>query len=109
MLKLALENIEQHFIFVGIQEHFEESMILLNEKLNVKIKYLSYLNKANANHQIDQDLVREIEKQNQIDVELYNIMKNKFFEELKRVKYLSAKRILLISTNKIKETYNKRL
>jgi len=107
MLKKALENIEQHFTFVGIQENFEESMILLNDKVNLKIRTLNHLNRAGLNSEIDNELIMEIEKQNQIDIELYNIMKNRFFEDLSKVKNLTTKKILLKTSGKIKATYNR--
>ena len=107
MLDKALANIEQHFCFVGIQEHFEESMILLNEKLKLKVRYLSKLNSAGFKPHIDHELIKEIEKTNQVDMKLYNIMENRFFEELNRIKFLSTKKTLLRTASKLKPKYDK--
>lgn len=107
MLEKALENIDNHFAFMGIQEHFEESMLLLGHKLESKIGYLSHLNRAGTNHEIDNELIREIEKLNQVDLELYEIMRNRFFEELKEIKYLSTKKMSLRIASKIKPNYDR--
>lgn len=100
MLNKALENIEQHFVFVGIQEYFDESILLLNNKLKLGIRYYSKLNVTRVKPQIDTELIREIEKTNQVDLELYNIIKNRFFEELEGINDKSAKIRLLRATNK---------
>lgn len=107
MLKKALNNIDNHFAFMGVQEHFEESMLLLSHKMGSKIGYLSHLNRADRSHEIDNELIREIEKLNQVDLELYEIMRNRFFEELKEVKYLSTKKASLRISSRIKPNYDK--
>lgn len=107
MLEKALENIDNHFAFMGIQEYFEESILLLGHKLNTKVGYLSHLNKAGADHQIDNQLIEEIEKLNQVDLELYEIMKKRFFEELKEINYLPTKKVFLRITSKIRPHFDR--
>ena len=107
MLNKALESIERHFEFVGIQEYFEESILLLNNKFKLGITHYNTLNTAGAKPQIDTDLVRAIEKTNQVDMELYNIMKDKFVVEFEKIKNRSAKLGLLRASNKIKVIYDK--
>ena len=107
MINRALENIEHHFIFVGIQEHFDKSMILLFNQLKLSLKHYKSLNKATSNPEIDEELIREIEKLNQIDLELYHIMKNRFFEKYAGIKHKTGKKILLQSKNILNALYAK--
>lgn len=85
MLDSALKNIEKHFKFVGIQEYFDESILLLNEKLDLGIKSYTKLNSAKSKPQVDKELIRAIENTNQVDLKLYSILKEKFLQEISAI------------------------
>lgn len=101
ILTNAIANINQHFSYVGIQEYFDESILLFNEKFNWKYTCYNKLNAANKQTIISPDLAREIEKQNPIDLELYHIMKERFIKELEKIKFLSVKKNMYRLRNKV--------
>ena len=107
MLSKALENIENHFAFMGIQEYFEESILLFNHKLGFKIRYFNHSNSARNKPQIDSELINEIENLNQIDLELYRIIEERFLEELKSLNCISTQKMILKMINKMKPKYDK--
>ncbi|MDB9775836.1 sulfotransferase family protein [Vicingaceae bacterium] len=107
MLKKALANIDSQFEFVGIQEYFEESILLLNNVLKLNILYYKNLNRAEHKPIIDKELIIEIEKTNQIDTELYNILEARFIKQLEKINNKSTKLKFLKTTNRLKEVYDK--
>jgi hypothetical protein len=104
MLEKALENIEKHFKFVGIQEYFDESMLILNYKMKWKKSFYGKLNSAKVKPSINSELIREIEKRNKVDLELYRIMNGRFLKELRIVK---AKLRIINAAKKLKRIITK--
>lgn len=70
-LKIAQENIQKHFKFVGISERFDESLLLLQQKLGWKIPLYDRSNISKKPNNIDQDTIKLIEELNQFDSQLY--------------------------------------
>ncbi|GJL81546.1 MAG: hypothetical protein DHS20C01_11800 [marine bacterium B5-7] len=74
----ALENIDKHFVIAGIQEQFEESLLLLSGRLGWRI-WPFYLTRNMSNHKSEakamsqpDDAVRSmIEERNTLDISLY--------------------------------------
>lgn len=100
MLDLALKNIDSHFTFVGIQEYFDESMVLLNEVLQLNLKHFDSLNKGIFREKYNPELIKEIEKQNQVDIELYETIKDRFLQNYSKIKFKSTKKFYLKGMNK---------
>ena len=83
----AKQNLRQYFSVVGIQERFDESLLLLQKKLGWKkapFYYQRNTNRANSYHQlgISSDTLATIEKYNQLDLELYEYANQIFEQEL---------------------------
>ena len=103
LLEKAFENLEKKFIAFGIQEYFDESILLLSKKLGWgKMSYISQ-NIAKRSHKskvIDSDTLSTIEEFNRLDILLYNGMKKIFEEELEQNKeYLTRGKRILKSQN----------
>jgi len=78
VLKQALENIENHFLFVGLSENFAESIDFLGKKLKWKYSHdIPYLNvDPNKQSEIDSQTIAVLEKYNRLDILLYEYVKN---------------------------------
>ncbi len=75
MLEKALENIENHFSFVGTTEKFDESLAILQKMYQWKTPYYSVENKTNnrpLTHDIDAKTLEAIEHHNAGDIAVYN-------------------------------------
>jgi hypothetical protein len=82
LLEIAKYNIQNFFAVVGLQERFDESLILMKKKLGWK-KTILY-RKSNITRgkpsvrDVSRDVVRSIEKINELDCELYDFVKDNF-------------------------------
>lgn len=85
MLEKAKENISKNFVMVGLSEYFDETLLLLKNKLGWKKVYYG---KRNVNNdrpsvsQIDNETIDIIKEFNALDMELYGYVKNEFLESL---------------------------
>lgn len=106
MLDFAINNIEKHFLFVGIQELFNESMNYLKYLTNWKDLRYTVKNKTRrksiTKEKLDRSTLDLIIKYNQLDIELYNYSKKILLENVE--KYLENK-IEIFESNK-KELIN---
>ncbi|MGB5982842.1 MAG: sulfotransferase family 2 domain-containing protein [Nonlabens sp.] len=112
MLDLALKNIDQHFDFVGIQERFDESLILLHKTYNWNKIFYKSLNKTSKQSEISPELISAITETNEIDMKLYEIINQRFTKELERINFLPTKLKMfnMINRNeKASKFLNKRL
>lgn len=76
LLKKAINNIENHFAFVGIMEHFDKSVSHMQKQLNLKPVNCFYI-KRNVNTskpklEISDNIIKTIKERNACDIELYN-------------------------------------
>lgn len=88
VLEIAKENIDQHFVAVGLQEQFDKSLLLLMKKLHWK--RLPLYNKTNVTPnkpEVSQTVRDKIAARNQYDMELYNWIDARFRKEYS--KYIS--------------------
>lgn len=74
MLEAAKQNLQNHFAVVGLTEQFDESVVLMRRALGWKMPV--YLKRNVTPHHetreaLPQDLVSEIERDNVLDIELY--------------------------------------
>ncbi|NQY15175.1 MAG: sulfotransferase family 2 domain-containing protein [Henriciella sp.] len=84
MLKKAIENFDRYFFFGGIQEMFDESFLLLAQKLgDTDPKYLTLnVAKPNAGQPFDDETKEMIRRSNAYDMTLYDHVKRRFEREL---------------------------
>lgn len=85
LLEKALENIDRHFLLVGLQDRFNESLVLLKKRLKLRrVGYISH-NVGKRDYRKILPTPEEIElirSYNQLDLELCRLMREKLDEEL---------------------------
>ncbi|MCE2772841.1 MAG: hypothetical protein LW750_05310 [Bacteroidetes bacterium] len=83
-LQKAISNIEQHFPIVGIQERFDEFILLLQQRYNWKIPYYRRLkvNRSAKRYQPDAATLDVINTYNQLDHKLYLYVCERFKKQL---------------------------
>lgn len=84
-LKLAISNIKQHFSVVGITELYNESLFLMKKKLDWED--ISYTKQNMTKNRIEKEeipkkLIRIIEKNNRLDLQLYEYAKKKLLNNI---------------------------
>lgn len=106
LLDIAIENINNHFIFIGIQEEFIKSLILIKETLNWKkglnIQVVNKTKEKPKRENIDKNTLSIIEKYNKLDLTLYENSKNKLLEALHKRKLYIKKELLIIKLTNLK-------
>ena len=88
LFSLAKENIENDFLFLGITEMFDETILILKNMLGWHMPYYSIANRTKKKPNYDAvnpTIISFIKEHNQLDIKLYNITKtsllNKIVEE----------------------------
>lgn len=85
MLKTAIKHIDQHFSFVGLQEYYDESLILLKDRYNWSIPFYTYKNKMHKtvqHQQIDELTIKRISEKNAGDIKLYQYVEKRIEQEI---------------------------
>ena len=87
MLEQAKKNLQEYFSLVGITERFDESLILMKQKLGWNSNpyyYRRNTNKTNsyAKLRIQEDTLATIREYNQLDIELYKYAYELFERDL---------------------------
>lgn len=99
----AISNIEEHFHFVGIQEKFNESLLLLKQILNWHILYYNYKNVNNnkpPKTEVSKKVIKLIEERNYFDIKLYEYVKENYKNKIKNYKGNLAKDLQEFNQNK---------
>ena len=88
LFSLAKENIANDFLFLGITEMFDETILILKNMLGWHMPYYSIANRTKKKPNYDAvnpTIISFIKEHNQLDIKLYNITKtsllNKIAEE----------------------------
>ena len=83
-LEQAISNIEQYFPIVGIQERFDEFVLLLQRRYKWQIPYYRRLkvNRSPSRYQPDAATLKLITTYNQQDQELYQYVSERFAKQL---------------------------
>lgn len=84
-LERAKRNIEDGFVLVGLQERFDESLVLLMRKLGWRNPYYVKANvtsKTAGNSPVSEQDIALIRRQNGLDLELYEFARSRFMKEL---------------------------
>ncbi len=85
-LEAAKQNIEKHFITVGFVERFNESLILLKEKMNWdNYPYYRHLNESKEKIKVEERVKEAINNRNILDVQLYDWALKKFEEDKNQI------------------------
>lgn len=81
LLDRALQNIDNHFVFVGLQERFDMSLLLMRDCLQLETVTYQRKNIGTAHYRkrrpTDED-IEVIRKYNQLDFQLYQKMTERF-------------------------------
>jgi hypothetical protein len=104
MLTTALDNIDKHFSFVGLQENYDESLLLLKKLYGWSMPYYNYRNKTDASKQtktIDNKTRALILKKNAADIELFNHIQSKLMKQIEAEKNMPFQLSKLSYSNKI--------
>lgn len=88
MLEEAKLNIEKHFLFCGLQEYFDESLILMKKELPLKwnIGYVSQniTQRRKKVSELDSKTLKIIRDANALDIELYDWVKAIFLSKVNK-------------------------
>ena len=85
LFSLAKENIENDFLFLGITEMFDETILILKNMLGWHMPYYSIANrtKKKPNYDaVDPTIISFIKEHNQLDIKLYNITKTSLLNRI---------------------------
>jgi len=87
-LEIAKNNIEKHFLLIGLTERFSETLLLLKRELGWKTPYYSKANvtkKKPRHSNISEEDIDFIKAKNQLDIQLYDFATDLFNEKLSSV------------------------
>lgn len=104
MLNKALENIKNHFAFVGLLEQYNVSLLMLSKIYHWGIPYYKQRNKGNYNKvkkTIEQKTLNLIAQKNAADLKLYSTVEKEFLRRKKKINFLTARLQFLKYYNKI--------
>lgn len=104
MLQTAMNNIENHFSFVGLQERYDESLILLKQLYGWGIPYYTFVNKGKnsiSHADLDAETKLLIAQKNAGDSKLYKIIEDKFLNDLETSKHLNQEVLKLKYANEL--------
>ena len=112
MLEQAKTNLREHFSIVGITEKFDETLMLMKQKLGWNSSPYYYRRNTNRSvsyvpHKIKEDTIATIREYNQLDIELYKYANELFKRDLSMSNHGNFKRDLsrLSISNKIYGKY----
>lgn len=100
----ALKNIENHFVTPGLQERFDESILLMHQQLKWKMlpfylsKNITRKNSVNF-REISREDLKLIRDLNKYDIQLYDEIKCRFEKDLVSLKHPELKMKLLKTGN----------
>ncbi len=87
-LEMAKENIDKHFAAVGIQEYFDESLIVFKRKLNWSNMPL-YIKQNKSKKPISvvhkESTLEFIQEKNSLDIQIYEYAKSKLLQQINQL------------------------
>jgi hypothetical protein len=95
MLEKAIKNINDYFPVVGLQEYFDESLIVLAHYFDWSIPYYIKRNVSKKKKKISSKEQRLIKEFNQGDYQLYEFVKGRLLKQIKAVPFFKLKLIRL--------------
>ena len=106
-LDQAKENIEKHYLAVGINEKFDESILLIANKLGWKKQpyyRIQNLNKSNRPTSVSDEDLEIVKQYNQLDIELYEHQLAVFEEQKRAIPDFDKKLATFKRKNKMYQT-----
>lgn len=88
LLERAIQNIDEHFTLVGLQERYDQSLLLLKDRIGLQdITYRSRNVGAQRYEKVlpTAEDIRVIKRYNQLDLALYETMQERFTTELRQL------------------------
>ena len=104
MLEAALENIEKHFSFVGLQEKFDESLVVFGDIYNWSRLYYKKQNVSDRGVSVsglDVKTIEAIKELNNGDLKLYEKMEKMLTQRFSRIPAATIKCKILKLTNQL--------
>lgn len=85
LLKKAIDNIESSFLFVGLTEYFDQSLLLMKEifEWDSCLYLRRNVTKKSKKTTVSPELRQKIAEKNDLDVRLYKYVENRLKEQLK--------------------------
>lgn len=108
MLERALKNIETHYAFVGLLEHYDISLLLLSKIYKWGIPYYKQQNRGSyktSKKAIEQKTLDLIAKKNAADLKLYSFVEKSFIIEKRKIGFLKQRLWLLSYASKFQYSY----
>lgn len=106
MLEKALYNLKHHFAFVGFQEQYDASLIMLSKKFNWGLPYYKKQNVGQyTKTSIDEETKRIINEKNRGDLRLYSKLEQEFSKNKRDYFLLPFKLYQLKIINKLYSSY----
>jgi hypothetical protein len=104
-IEQALENLFNKISYYGIQEHFDESLIIFSKALNWRLPVYIRKNTKDLKKQItfESSHIEIINKLNEVDIAVYDQAKAHFMQKINSQSFDKAKLLLLQKENKDKE------
>lgn len=99
MLKKAIENIENHFPVVGLQEYFDESLIVLAHYFNWSIPFYQKQNVSKKKKEISPEEKEIIAQYNQGDNEFYAFIESRLKKQMQEIPFFKLKLTILKTLN----------
>ena len=111
MLERAKTHLQEHFSVVGIQEKFDESLLLLKDRLGWKktpFYYQRNTNRASSYNraEISPSTLSAIAKYNELDLELYEYANDIFQQQLEQAQKLNQNLQLFKLKNQVYGKYS---
>ena len=102
MLKKAKENVENHFLFVGLSEKYDQSLILIKDLLKWEQPFYSIANVSkNKNIYHNKQLSLKIADLNKIDINFYDDLRDSFNEKINELPNFNQKLKFFKKRNKL--------
>ena len=107
MLAKALKNIENHFSFVGLLEHYNASLLLLSKQYGWGIPYYQQRNTGSYREkpEIAAEVHDMINQKNAGDLQLYEMVETAFLKKIKKDALFPLKMKQLKLANKLISSY----
>lgn len=101
MLETTKKNIEKHFPVVGLQEYFDESLLVLAHKYNWSLPFYIKQNVSKKKTRIAQKDKILIQQNNKGDIELYQFIESRLKKQMGEIPFFKLKLFRLKLTNLI--------
>lgn len=108
MLEKAKQNIDQHFSFVGLQEHFDACLLLLSKQYGWGVPYYKHLNKGTHTttaKSLDSTTKNAITERNKGDQQLYDYIEKVVLERIEQTHSLALQLKTLRLVNKLHSSH----